>query len=142
MHKTVIWVHDKALNKEHKALHNLDKQSLAIFIWDDEYFRNRSYSLRRLAFIYETLCQMPLVPAKGNIFAHIESLAPAKIKTFFTANRQIKQMIDKLSSSYEVEIIKPQPFVILAEDKQYKRFFSYWNQAQKTAFLNNGGLDV
>jgi len=142
MHKTVIWVHEKALNKEHKALHNLDDQSLAIFIWDDEYFRNRSYSLKRLVFIYETLCQMPLVLARGNTFAQIESLAPARIKTFATADSHIRQIIDKLSLTYDVEIIKPQPFITLAEDKQYKRFFSYWNQAQKSAFLNNGGQDA
>lgn len=142
MLRELIWVHDKALNKELIVQQNPDEQSRALFIWDDNYFQNSAYSLKRLIFIYETLCQMPLTIVKADTFDLIKSLAPAKIKTFYTADTSIKQMIDKLSSIYEVEIIKPKSFVSITSSHEFKRFFTYWNSAKNTAFLMDGGQDA
>ena len=96
---------------------------------------------KRLVFIYETLCQMPVEIIKGDIFDIMKSFAPAKIKTFFTSDSKIQEIIQQLSQIYEVEVIRPEPFVQIANHDQFKRFFNYWNKAKKTAFLKNGRQD-
>lgn len=141
----IIWVHEKALNKTQLALLAADKQSRAVFIWDNHYFQERSYSLKRLVFIYETLCQMPVEIINGNIIDVINSFAVnanIKITTSFTADTKINSIIKKLSESYDIEIIKPESFVQVSEDYSFKRFFNYWNKAQKSAFLINGGRNA
>ena len=58
MSKEIIWVHEKALNSN--LLADIDDNKKALFIWDNSYFQSRSYTLKRLVFIYETLCQLPV----------------------------------------------------------------------------------
>jgi hypothetical protein len=138
--REIIWVHDKALN--HSSLQALGANTRAIFIWDDEYFQNRLYSLKRLVFIYETLCQMPVEIIKGDTLKVIRFLAPDKVKTWFTADTKIKKITQLLAKNYKVEVIKPQPFAQILESYEFKRFFKYWNEAKKTAFLKNGTHDA
>ena len=137
MVEEIIWVHDKMLNNSN--LQGLDDQTKVIFVWDDHYFRNRSYSLKRLVFIYETLCQMPVEIIRGDIFEVMCSLAPKKVRTFFTADTKIKELTQQLSEDYDIEVINPHPFVQVPGRYEFKRFFKYWNKAKKTAFLRDGG---
>lgn len=138
MVKQLIWVHDKALNKHHPVLQTQSADDHAIFIWDDHYFRRRSYTLKRLVFIYETLCQMPVDIIKGDTLDVINTLAPARIQTFFSADSQIKALTQQLSQQYQLDIISAAPFVQLPETGPLKRFFKYWHKAKKTAFLTDG----
>ena len=138
----IIWIHDQALKKDHAILNALDSHTKAIFIWDDTYFRDRHYSLKRLVFIYESLCEMPILIFKGSVYDVIASLCPCQITTFFTTDSKIQQIIQKLSQQYAVEVIQPKPFVQIVESHRFKRFFNYWNQAQKTAFIQDGGISV
>lgn len=138
MTKEIIWIHDKALNKEHKVFKHLKPHTTALYIWDDAYFKSRSYTLKRLIFIYETLSEMPVEIIRGQTLDVIRSLAPLKITTFFTVDTSINQLITKLSETYAVEIIKPEPFVEIAPKYDFKGFFNYWGKAKKTAFLRDG----
>ncbi len=138
MTKKIFWVHDKSLSVEHIFLQNLDAQSKAIFIWDDDYFQSRAYSLKRLVFIYESICQMPIEIIKGNIFEIMQSYAPEKITIAFTADTKIKEIIKHLTKLYEIEVIKPKNFVDISDNYQFERFFQYWSKAKKSAFFKNG----
>ncbi len=132
MTNEIFWIHDKALTNPPKGGH-------PIFVWDDGYFQNRAYSLKRLVFIYETLCQMQVDIIKGDLMTVMAVYAPQKITTCFTADTMIKQQIEKLSALYKLEVTPPFPFVQLPEPTNFTRFFKYWNKAQKTAFMVNGG---
>lgn len=141
----IIWIHEKALNTKYFVLLPSDEQTKVIFIWDNQYFQDRSYSLKRLVFIYETLCQMPVEIINGNTFDVINSFAMntnIKITTSFTTDIKIKNIIQKLSKIYDIDVIKPKPFVQIPDDYPFKRFFNYWKKAQKSAFLVNGGHDA
>jgi hypothetical protein len=107
MVEDIIWVHDKALKND--TLQGLDDQTKVIFIWDDHCFQNRTYSLKRLVFIYETLCQMPVEIIRGDTFEVMCSLAPKKVRTFFTADTKIKELTRQLSEDYDIEVINLQP---------------------------------
>lgn len=136
MTKNIILIHDKALKTDY--LSNIDKNEKAIFIWDDNYFKQRQYSLKRLIFIYETLCEMKIDIIKGDVLQVIDSLKPDKVKTYFTADTAIRQITQNIANNYDVEIIKPQDFVKISDGFKFTRFFKYWNKAKKTAFLENG----
>lgn len=137
MDKKIFWLHEKALSG---VLSNkLHDDYKLLFIWDEQYFQNRNYSLKRLVFIYETLCDLSVEIIKGDTLEVMNGLAPVEIATFFPVDTEIKKITDKLSKKHQVEIINPQPFVCVDDKLEFKRFFKYWNKAQKTAFLENGG---
>ena len=137
MTNSILWLHDKALSR--KALETLNEQTRAIFIWDEEYFKSRSYSLKRLVFIYETLCEMPLEIIKGDPVEVMDALAPDKIQTLATQDSKIRETISQLSANHTVEVIQPAAFAQVPTDLEFRRFFKYWNKAKKTAFLKDGG---
>lgn len=134
MNKDIVLFHEKALNKNFPGSHEINGATKRLFIWDDQYFKRRGYALKRLVFIYETLCQMEIEIAQGGILEVLHLLSPEQIITFFTADTEIKKILTQLSSLYAVKIIKPDPFVITPDSHDNKRFFQYWNQAKKTAF--------
>lgn len=138
MSNQLIWLHDKALGQAHPVLHELRKDTQVIHVWDDAYYQSRSYSLKRLVFIYETLCELPVEIIHGNTIEVLQFLHSGKIIIPYTADTVIKKLSEKLSEIAEVEIVKEKPFVSVAVDEEYKRFFKYWNKAKKTAFLTNG----
>lgn len=139
MTKEIIWIHDKALNNS--LLTELNENKRALFIWDNKYFQSRSYTLKRLVFIYETLCQMPIEIIMGDTAETILSFSPEKIQVEFTVDTKIKKIIQQLSRNCVIEIIKPNPFVAISDANEYKRFFKYWNEAKKVAFFKNGMLE-
>lgn len=134
MNKDIVLFHEKALNKNFAGSHEISVETKRLFIWDDQYFKRRGYTLKRLVFIYETLCQMQIEIIQGETLEVIHLLSPDQITTFFTTDLQIKEILTYLSSLYPVKIIKPDPFVIIPDSYDSKRFFQYWNQARKTAF--------
>ena len=136
MNKDIVLFHEKALNKNFPGSDKISERTKQLFIWDDQYFKRRGYTLKRLVFIYETLCQMNIEIIQGDTLEVIQLLSPKQITTFFTTDLQIKEILTHLASLYPVKIIKPDPFVIIPDSYDSKRFFQYWNQARKTAFRN------
>ncbi len=134
--KEIIWLHDKALNGF--LLQELNDRVQPIFVWDEQYFKHRCYSLKRLVFIYETLCQMPVDVIKGDTIEIMRSFLPAKITTLYTADTKIKEIIKRLRKNFDVEVVKSQPFVKIPDEYEFKRFYKYWDKAKKTAFLKDG----
>lgn len=135
MQNELIWIHEKALNS---TLIPKDKETQMVFIWDDAYFQSRAYSLKRLVFIYETLCEMQIDILKGETLEVIKNLAPSHIKTIETTDSVLKKLIEEVSLHYPVEVISAYPFVALSPSLKFKRFFPYWNKAKKLALLPNG----
>ncbi len=138
MTKQIIWLHDKALSQNHPVFDNMCEDTKAIYIWDEEFFKKRSYSLKRLVFIYETLCQFEVEIIKGDTLEVLKSFNPKRILIPFTVDTQIQKVINQLSKVFIVEIIEEKPFVNIGSDYESNRFFKYWNEAKNSAFLING----
>jgi len=88
----LLYIHDKALGSNHPIFSRINAETKAVFIWDDAYFKQRGYSLKRLVFIYETLCSMPVDIIYGTTSDVIKTIAPTKIITSFTADTPIQNI--------------------------------------------------
>jgi hypothetical protein len=141
MTKQIIWLHDKALSQNHPVFNNINESTKAIYIWDEEFFKKRSYSFKRLVFIYETLCQLQIEIIKGDTIEVLKSFNPEKIIIPFTVDTQIKNLVEQLSEVFLVEIVEEKPFVNIGSGYKFNRFFKYWNKAKDTAFWINAKIE-
>ena len=121
-----IWLHEK-------ALHNKYEDARAIFIWDDAYFQNRQYSLKKLVFIYESIRACDNLTILYGDTVCILNLFKTGVYIPATPDSYINAIIQRLSIPYT--LVHAPPFVELPESFRPTRFFKYWSKAKKTAFL-------
>ena len=133
----LLLVHDKALRFGFDA-YEASEKSKAIHIWDDEYYRAQRYSLKRLVFIYETLLELPLEILHGNTLDILNEENLDDIAIPYSSDQALKNLFSKIEKIKTVHYLFETPFVHLDKTVEFKRFFKYWNQAKKTAFLTNG----
>lgn len=138
MSKTIIWLHEKSLSTPPKLLSLVNEKTRIIYVWDNEYFKNRGYSLKRLVFIYQTLCELPVEIIKGDTLQIFQSLNIDEIITPYTNDLGIRKLFEEISKHLILQVITSDDFVNVDNEYDFKRFFKYWNKAKKTAFLKNG----
>lgn len=138
MSNPVIWLHTEALRADHPVFTSAPKDARAVYVWDDAALKKAGYSLKRLVFIYETLAELPVEILSGDTASVLAELAPDKLYVPFSPLPYVADVIDALGG-IEVETIKEPPFATVPEDIPYKRFFKYWNKAEKTALQPDGG---
>lgn len=142
MSTAIILLHEEALRTTHPVFTAAPTDARAFYVWDDAYFQRMGYSLKRLVFIYETLCALPIKIVQGNTASVVRALAPSAVFMPVAHTPALVQLLEPLHSVCAVHIIADEPFVTLKSGADYRRFFHYWNKAQKTAFLPNGGADA
>ena len=137
----LIWIHEEALRLSHPIFKEAPSHTKAIFIWDRDYFREAAYSLKRLVFIYETLCELPIDIVQDSIIEGIVNYAPSCLYVPATQNPLILRSILALKVKVPLQVIKDDSFVFLTKKPEFRSFFHYWKKAEKSAFLQNGGVD-
>jgi hypothetical protein len=125
----IWWVHEKALFMPEQKLR-------CVHVWDDAYYQSRGYSLKRLVFIYETLCQMPVEIIFGDTQQVLIGLQKP-IETPCTADSQILALARAVSQHTTVHWVSMPEFVHVDASIEFPRFYRYWKQAQKTAFFRH-----
>ena len=135
---SIVLLHEKSLRIPNTVIERLTEDTKVIYVWDDEYYKNRGYSLKRLVFIYESLCMLPVQILRGNAAEILTSFNPKKVLIPFTADRGLTKMSENLSRRFNVEIIKDDLFCEVNFDFETKRFFKYWKRAEKTVFFKDG----
>lgn len=135
---SIILLHDQSLRLSHPVFMETPKDTSSIFIWDDEYFRESGYSLKRLVFIYETLCELNIDIIFGNTLDLLQDLSPSELYIPFSYNSYIHRVVSKLPKEIKIYMVPDEPFVSIPESSKFVRFFQYWNKAKKTAFILNG----
>ena len=133
----LLLVHDKALRFGWESYQASEKFK-AIHIWDDEYYRAQRYSLKRLVFIYETLLDLPLEIIHGKTLDILSEENSDHIVIPYSGDQVLKDLFSEIEKIKTVHYLFETPFVNLDRTIEFKRFFKYWNQAKKTAFLTNG----
>ena len=135
--KTLVWIHEDALRADHPAILQAGKDAELYFIWDDHYLQTMDYSFKRLTFIYETLCELPLRICKGDTLQTLSALMDdTQAECIYipaTPNPELKRRIQQLAVKYNITVVEDIPFVTLPGDPDIKRFFRYWNKAKKVA---------
>ena len=110
MSDLIVLLHEKSLRIPNAFVGLLNKDTKVIYVWDDEYYKNRGYSLKRLVFIYESLCKLPVQILRGDTTQILTSFNPKKIFIPFTADTGLTKLSQSLSRSFNVEIIKDDLF--------------------------------
>jgi hypothetical protein len=142
MNAPLILLHEEALRLSHPVFNAAPNGTKAIYVWDDAYFREANYSLKRLIFIYETLCELPIDIIRGSTVDIIQKIAPSTLYVPATNNPLILNIIESLEAAFPVTVVEDEAFVVIKKPIEFRRFFQYWNKAEKTAFLHNGGANA
>lgn len=137
----LIILHEEAIRISHPVFKIAPKNTRAIFVWDDNYLIKANYSFKRLVFIYESICQLPIDIINGNSVDVIQELKPNIIYMPTTNNPLLLREINKLKKLFAIELVEDKPFLtnyLANKNTQVKRFFQYWKNAEKSIFEING----
>lgn len=142
MKAPLILLHEEALRITHPMFGVAPLGTKAIYVWDDAYWKQVQYSLKRLVFIYETLCAMPIEIIHGNTRDIVDELSPSILYVPATNNPYILAIHHDLQAHVTLELVEDEPFAMINNSKNFLRFFQYWKQAKETVFIRNGGKDA
>lgn len=141
MPQTYIWVHEDALSLNHPVFKSAGDTARAVFIWDEAYFKQQAYSLKRLTFIYECLIdlQEDVEVYHGDTETVVRSLfaeggPDGTLYVADTPNPVFLNIAAKLESYVSVKIVENTPFIEAPDDVDMTRFFRFWNRSRKSAF--------
>ncbi len=141
----LVWLHEDALRQDHPVFSAAGDAGLSCFVWDANYLQEMDYSFKRLVFIYETLCELPLTILHGSTVETLIGLAQQHdCETIYvpaTPNPAIKKIISEIQQQIPVAVIDDTPFISLDKEPDIKRFFRYWNKAKKLAMQSSHSGD-
>jgi hypothetical protein len=138
----LILLHEESLRMTHPVFQTAPKGLRTIYIWDDAYVKRTGYSLKRLIFIYETLCELEVDIIHGDTKSILEEINPSLVYIPGTNNPLLLEIIDSIRERLSIEMVEDLPFVHLKKTIEAKRFFQYWSKAEKTAFSQHGGINA
>lgn len=138
--KTVVWVHGDVLSPYGPAL-RAHSGSPAIFVWDDALLDAWNISLKRIAFIYECLLELPVTIRRGDVAVEVSTFAQAhgagRIVTAESPSPRFREICRTVSHSMpsgsRLEVMRLEPFVDYAGDIDLKRFSRYWRTVKDHA---------
>lgn len=139
MNAPLILLHPEALRGTHPVFQAAPLGTAAIFVWDDAYWRAANYSLKRLIFIYETLCELPVTILHGTVEEVVKAYAPSMLYVPATHNPLLAAEITRLAQLAPLQWVADEPFVVMQFKGEMRRFFPYWKKAERKAFLPHGG---
>ena len=134
MSKSLIWVHEDALREDHAAYQDMDLCSHGFFVWDETYLRKTNYGMKRLIFIYETLCELGIPIYRGDTeevaITLMQEHQAEQLLIANTHNPELLHIIKNLSNSINLRVTDEDAFVSLEREPKLKRFFGYWKKAK------------
>ncbi len=126
----IVWVHGDCLRTTNPAL-VAHPEAPAIFVWDDAVLRQRRISLKRIAFMYEALLELPVTIYRGDVVAQIDAFAQhqqaTRIVTSASVAPRFHQIVTQLRRNYTVSVLPEPEFVELPANSDIRRFTRYWN---------------
>ncbi|MFN8692832.1 MAG: hypothetical protein ACK5XX_00285 [Holosporales bacterium] len=140
MNQPKIWIHDEALRRSHPVFKVAPVAAKAVFVWDDDYFKESGYSLKRLVFIAEALSELGVTVVRGDTKDVFRSFAPSMLYIPVSANPLIRKRVEALKTIMPTTLVEDEPFAVINKPETIKRFFQYWKKAEKSVFLHNGGV--
>ena len=138
MTEEIIWVHGDCLSPENPAFQKYPN-SPAIWVWDDGLLQKSQISLKRIAFIYECLLELPVVIRRGDVVKEVLAFAKghnaSKVVTADTPSPRFDSICDEIERYKELEVYETEPFFDYDGFIDLKRFSRYWKVAQKYLFI-------
>lgn len=147
MAEPIILLHEKCLCPPSVANSWIrsagDAQSRAdircVHIWDDDYYRRRNYSLKRLVFIYECLQDLQITTYRGDTLEVLAQLNPDMLYVPRSADSVIRALTARVEDRFTVQTIHAPGIADVPETLEAKRFFKFWDHAKKSAMVPSCG---
>ena len=137
MSNRIIWVHGDCLSPKNPALDEYPNTP-AIWVWDDALLEEWQISLKRIAFIYECLLELPVVIRRGDVAKEVLAFAKENnantVVTADSPSQRFDNICDEIERSKELEVFEVDPFLEYDGFIDLKRFSRYWKVAQKYVF--------
>ncbi|MBD3767704.1 MAG: hypothetical protein IE928_07090 [Gammaproteobacteria bacterium] len=128
--KRLFWIHDESLCQPAQATDD----DLLVFCWHQDYFSQQAWSAKRLVFIYETLCTLPISIYAGDpneIFSALkETHQISELLVQRPFDPQLKDHIERVSQTHTLNYYDPPRLIDDSRLKPSKRFHAYWQQIQ------------
>lgn len=129
--KSIQWLHPD-------AMHLLEPGMPAIFVFDEEEIAAEEWSLKRIQFLYETLLELPVVIARGNVWQGVARFArqegAERVIVEDSVNPRFAAQVRELQRSFTVEVRPAEPFVNYRGNLDLKRFARYWKRVEPVLF--------
>ena len=129
----LIWLHPDCLARDNPAYLKYPKAN-ALFVFDEDEIEAEEWSLKRIAFLYETLIELPTEIERGNVVARLLEKRPTKIVTVDSVNPRFHAYVKKLQAQLPVEVLPAVPFVNYRGNLDLKRFSRYWKRVEPIVF--------
>jgi hypothetical protein len=133
----LIWVHPDCLSASNPAFQKYP-QAPALFVFDEEEIEAEAWSLKRIAFLYECLLEMPVEIRRGVVVAELtkalRALGLKKIVTVHSVNPRFAEQRRRLEMAIPVEVLPAVPFVDYRGTLDLKRFSRYWKRVEPIVF--------
>ena len=134
----LIWLHEEMLRIQHPIFDNLDSNSHIFYIWDAAHIKSASLNSKRLVFIYETLCELPVTIYKGNTRDVINHLCykHSKNEIFTPAANSValKRLFNSLRYVTQINIIDDMQLFDYEDSLEYTRFFQFWKSIKNNQY--------
>ena len=135
--QALIWLHPDCLSATNPAFLKYP-HAQALFVFDEEEIATEQWSLKRVAFLYATLLEIPSVIERGDVVEKVRESLQAqglrKIVTVDSVNPRFKEQRRRLEIANEVEVLRPVPFVDYRGNPDLKRFSRYWKCVEPVVF--------
>lgn len=140
---TVLWIHGDNLSPT-SPVFRAAPDAPAIFVFDDALIADWGIGLKRLAFLYESLLELPVSIRRGDVASQVIQFAQEHQATRILTNESVsprfkaicKTIGKNLPSGSRLDIVKDTPFVEITQRLDLKRFSRYW-QAVKPKLLDD-----
>ncbi|KOP26155.1 DNA polymerase [Hapalosiphon sp. MRB220] len=137
MSKPVIWVHGDCLSPHNPALQEYP-DAPAIWVWDDALLEEWQISLKRIAFIYECLLELPVIIRRGDVAQEVLAFAKehnaTQVVTVDSPSPRFETICQQIERFVDLEIFELEPFFDYDGYIDLKRFSRYWKVAEKYVF--------
>jgi hypothetical protein len=124
-----IWLHPDCLAADNPAFLKYP-QARAVFVFDEEEIAAEAWSLKRVAFLYETLLELPVEIERGDVAQKVLERLPSKIITVESVNPRFRDQVRQMERSVQVEVLPAVPFVDFRGHLDLKRFSRYWKRVE------------
>ena len=133
MLRPVLWIHDEALGPTNPAL-VAHREAPALFVFDRELIETQRLSLKRLGFLYESLLELPVTLRHGDVAQEVLSFASRHgadgVVTSAGVDPRFGLLREQIAAHLPVQVLEPEPFVVLPEPVDLRRFSRYWRRAE------------
>ena len=129
----VLWIHGEALGPTNPAL-VAHPGVPAVFVFDRELIAEGGLSLKRLGFLYECLLELPVTLRLGDVAAEVLAFARRHgadgVVTTAAVDPRFTVLRERIAATLPVAVLEPEPFVVLPQPVDLRRFSRYWRRAE------------